>query len=36
LILTFLAILELVKTAVIGAFQDAPYASIRLIYLGEQ
>ena len=36
LILTFLAILELVKIAVIGAFQDAPYASIRLIYLGEQ
>lgn len=35
LILTFLAILELVKTAVIGAFQDTPYASIRLVYLGE-
>ena len=35
-ILTFLAILELVKTAVIGAFQDIPYASIRLVYLGEQ
>jgi segregation and condensation protein A len=35
-ILTFLAILELVKTSVIGAFQDMPYASIRLVYLGEQ
>lgn len=35
LILTFLAILELVRTAVVGAFQDTPYTSIRLVYLGE-
>ncbi len=34
-ILTFLAILELVRTAVVGAFQDTPYTSIRLVYLGE-
>jgi len=34
-ILTFLAVLELVRTSAIAVFQDSPYAPIRLVYLGE-
>ena len=36
LVLAFLSVLELVRTGVIGVFQDTPYSSIRLVYLGEQ
>ncbi len=36
LVLTFLSVLELVRMRVIGVFQDTPYSSIRLVYLGEQ
>lgn len=34
-ILTFLALLELIKTSTITAYQDSPYSSIKLVYLGE-
>ncbi len=35
LVITFLALLELIKNRVLGAFQDLPYAPIRIVYLGE-
>ena len=35
LIYTFLAILELVKMRVIGAYQSAPFAAIRIFLEGE-
>ncbi len=34
-VITFLALLELIKTKVLGAFQDLPYAPIQIVYLGE-
>jgi segregation and condensation protein A len=34
-IITFLAILELIKTEILGAFQDSPYAPIEIAYMGE-
>lgn len=35
IVLTFLAVLELIKTEVLGAFQDSPYAPIQIVYMGE-
>lgn len=34
-IITFLAILELVRNQVIAAFQELPYSRIKLVYLGD-
>ncbi len=34
-VLTFLAVLELVRMSALAVFQDFPYSPIRLIYLGE-
>ncbi|MGH7902388.1 MAG: segregation and condensation protein A [Thermodesulfobacteriota bacterium] len=35
IIVTFLAILELMRIQMIGAFQELPYSQIKLIYLGD-
>ncbi len=35
IIVTFLAILELMRTQMIGAFQELPYSQIKLIYIGD-
>ncbi len=33
-VLTFLALLELIRSSIIAAYQDSPYSSIKLVYLG--
>jgi segregation and condensation protein A len=35
IVITFLAVLELIKAEVLGAFQDSPYAPIEIVYMGE-
>jgi segregation and condensation protein A len=35
IVITFLAVLELMKTEVVGAFQDSHYAPIQIVYMGE-
>jgi len=35
IVITFLAVLELIKAGVLGAFQDSPYAPIQIVYMGE-
>ncbi len=35
IVITFLAVLELIKAEVLGAFQDSPYAPIDIVYMGE-
>jgi segregation and condensation protein A len=35
IVITFLAVLELIKAGVLGAFQNSPYAQIQIVYMGE-
>lgn len=35
-IITFLAVLELIKAEVLGGFQVTPYAPIQIVYIGER
>lgn len=36
IVIIFLAVLELIKAEVLGAFQDSPYAPIEIVYIGEE